>query len=221
MEISVEIISKQEALLINQKWFFTGIECSNNHIAKRYTKTMVCYKCKSEQNKRNRLNNPIKAKEIAKRTYVLNKEKRLLSSKNWCKNNRNKSNEIKKQWKLRNHEKVREYNSNYNKRKRKDPYFRLSKNVSKSIWECLKGNKNHISWLNYVDYSLDDLVKHLESKFKKEMNWDNYGSYWHLDHIKPLSWFDLENEFKEAWSLSNLQPLEAKVNCSKSNRYEG
>lgn len=53
------------------------------------------------------------------------------------------------------------------------------------------------------------------------MTWDNYGKYWHLDHIKPLSWFDLETEFKDAWHLSNLQPLEATENLSKNNRYIG
>lgn len=53
------------------------------------------------------------------------------------------------------------------------------------------------------------------------MTWNNYGPYWHLDHIRPLSWFNLETEFMEAWSLNNLQPLEAKLNLSKNNRYEG
>lgn len=222
MEINeYQKISKEEALSINQKWFFTGSPCVNGHIDRRYIKTGICYKCKSEQNKRNRKNNPDKLKEISRRSYILNREKKLLYCKKWSEENKEKSNEIKKQWKIRNKDKVKKYNHLYNKKKRENPYFRLSKNISKAIWECLKGNKNHKSWLIYVDYSLDDLIKHLEDRFKNGMNWDNYGSYWHLDHIKPLSWFNLESEFKEAWSLSNLQPLEAKVNYSKSNRYEG
>jgi 5-methylcytosine-specific restriction endonuclease McrA len=53
------------------------------------------------------------------------------------------------------------------------------------------------------------------------MTWENYGIYWHIDHIKPLSWFNLETEFKDAWALSNLQPLEATKNLSKGNRYIG
>jgi hypothetical protein len=52
------------------------------------------------------------------------------------------------------------------------------------------------------------------------MNWENYGSYWHLDHVTPLSWFK-EDELNKAWTLSNLQPLKAILNYSKGNRYKG
>lgn len=50
-----------------------------------------------------------------------------------------------------------------------------------------------------------------------------YGSYWHVDHIRPMSWFDTTNfnEFTLCWSLDNLQPLEAVKNRMKSNRYIG
>lgn len=53
------------------------------------------------------------------------------------------------------------------------------------------------------------------------MNWSNYGKIWHLDHIKPLSWFNLETEFEQAWSLDNLQPMLSRENLSKNNRYFG
>ena len=56
------------------------------------------------------------------------------------------------------------------------------------------------------------------------MNWENYGSYWHIDHIKPKSLFIFESledeEFKQCWSLNNLRPLEAKENIRKGNRFK-
>lgn len=52
------------------------------------------------------------------------------------------------------------------------------------------------------------------------MSWNNYGQYWHIDHIKPLSWFNSE-DILLAWSLDNLQPLLKFENLSKNNRYEG
>ena len=48
------------------------------------------------------------------------------------------------------------------------------------------------------------------------MTWDNYGTYWEVDHIKPLSLCDA---FEEAWQLSNLQPLTCSENRSKGNKY--
>lgn len=96
--------------------------------------------------------------------------------------------------------------------------------MSNFIYWALKGKKNGKSWTEFVDYSLEELMSHLESKFDENMNWDNYGKYWHIDHIKPKSLFKYsdftDKEFKECWSLSNLQPLEAMENISKGARYE-
>ena len=71
-------------------------------------------------------------------------------------------------------------------------------------------------------YTKDDLVKHLEKQFDDKMNWANYGSYWWIDHIKPRSAFHYttaeDPEFKECWSLSNLQPMEKIANIKKGNK---
>lgn len=57
------------------------------------------------------------------------------------------------------------------------------------------------------------------------MSWNNQGSYWHIDHIVPLSWFPYqtveEQAFKDCWALANLQPLEAKANLLKNNHFIG
>ena len=53
------------------------------------------------------------------------------------------------------------------------------------------------------------------------MNWNNYGSYFQIDHVKPRSFFDIENEndrrIMNHWS--NLSPLEKHENFSKHNKY--
>lgn len=61
--------------------------------------------------------------------------------------------------------------------------------------------------------------KYLEERFKVGMNWDNWSQTgWHIDHVKPLSSFKLSNEseIKKAFHYTNLQPLWAKDNHSKS-----
>jgi hypothetical protein len=59
----------------------------------------------------------------------------------------------------------------------------------------------------------------IESKFTKKMKWDNYGHYWHIDHIEPLTSFDHSNDehIRKAWHYTNLRPLDAKANMRKSD----
>lgn len=55
------------------------------------------------------------------------------------------------------------------------------------------------------------------------MNWDNHGRRgWHLDHIIPISSFDLSNreEFLKAVHYTNIQPLWAIDNLRKSNKIQ-
>ena len=84
--------------------------------------------------------------------------------------------------------------------------------MSSAICNVLRGRKAGLRWQKLVGYNTIELMKHLESKFDKNMNWGNHGSYWHIDHIKPKSLFHYtspkEKEFKRCWSLGNLQPLE-------------
>lgn len=71
--------------------------------------------------------------------------------------------------------------------------------------------------------SIEFLKQYLESKFKSKMSWKNYGKKWHVDHIKPLALFDLtkRRQFLKACHYTNLQPMWAKDNISKGNRYIG
>jgi hypothetical protein len=87
--------------------------------------------------------------------------------------------------------------------------------------KSLNGIKESKSWETLVGYSLEQLKLHLECQFTDGMSWENYGK-WHIDHITPLSSFDIQNyndeNFKKCWSLENLQPLWAEDNLKKSNK---
>jgi hypothetical protein len=111
--------------------------------------------------------------------------------------------------------------------------LKCKKTMSKSIGDKLRARISSIikakskdvkvskggSAVKDLGCSLEELMSHLESKFTKGMNWDNYGE-WHIDHIMPLSIYDLTNEleFKKAVHYSNLQPLWAIDNLRKSNK---
>jgi hypothetical protein len=81
------------------------------------------------------------------------------------------------------------------------------------------GNKK-IKSLDFIGCSIPELMSHLESKFYANISWENYGSYWHIDHVIPCSKFDLtkESEQSKCFHYSNLQPLTAKDNLKKGSK---
>lgn len=121
---------------------------------------------------------------------------------------------------------VKKRRNEYEKERNKNPKWRISSTISIRINKTLKRegiSKRKRHWENLVGYTKEDLKVHLEKLFQEGMTWENYGSDWHIDHIKPISSFDITSleceEFKKCWALDNLQPLWAKENMKKGNRY--
>jgi len=158
-----------------------------------------------------------------------NKEKIAEREAQYRSANKEKIAEQKAQYRSANKEKIAERNAQYvNKRLKTDPRFKLDNNFSRSIRDTLKNinsSKNGRSWESLVGYSVQQLKEHLEKQFKPEMNWENHGTYWHIDHKRPKSWFNYDSaehpDFKQCWALENLQPLEATENMKKGNKFEG
>lgn len=155
-----------------------------------------------------------KLREHSRQYYEVNRERRREYSRQYYKTNSEKRYQHTRQW-LKNHpEKVHEYNC----RHRNSTKERLSESMSASVYRSLKGNKNGLRWETIVDYTVEQLRKHLEKQFRSGMTWDNYGT-WHIDHIIPINVFNFEKpedlDFKRCWGLKNLQPLWAKENISK------
>lgn len=71
--------------------------------------------------------------------------------------------------------------------------------------------------------TLDQLGAYLALRFKDGMSWENHGTHWHIDHIRPVASFDLSDpeQLKACFHHSNLQPLLVRDNLSKSSFWEG
>lgn len=86
----------------------------------------------------------------------------------------------------------------------------------------LNRNTKSGNTLKLIGCSFLELKIYLESQFKEGMTWNNHNlKGWHIDHIKPISLYDLskEEEQKECFHYTNLQPLWAIDNIKKSNKY--
>jgi hypothetical protein len=110
----------------------------------------------------------------------------------------------------------------------RDINYYLAHNLRTRINRALKNNSKFLTTLYLIGCTIDQLKQHLESQFKEDMNWDNLGrgwhskgmQEWHVDHIRPCASFNLSNpeEQKKCFHYTNLQPLWAHDNLTKSNR---
>lgn len=117
---------------------------------------------------------------------------------------------------------LKEIRKRAHKRRQENPNAKIANLMGCRINRVLK--KRGASWLCFVPYSVEDLIFHLEKQFTPEMNWGNHGSYWHIDHIRPISSFNMTSfdcdDFKKCWALENLRPLEAIENIKKGNKMD-
>lgn len=105
-------------------------------------------------------------------------------------------------------------------RKHEDIHFKLACSLRNRLWSAIKNDQKRGSAVKDLGCSISELKTYLESKFQKGMNWNNWtNDGWHIDHIKPLSKFDLSNreQFLEACNYTNLQPLWSTENLTKRN----
>ena len=167
----------------------------------------------------------IGGKKVADKKYrEKNKERLYNNHKEWYEENKDKWNEYIKEYREKNKDKIREIKRNYERtRKANDPIYKLINNFRTAIYQVLKENQvqKNGHYFDILKYSPENLIEHLENKFKDNMTWDNYGE-WHVDHIKPISSFKIteigDKEFMSCWSLENLQPLWGEENIRKSNK---
>lgn len=180
-----------------------------------------CKKCKAEAMAKWRAKNPEHNKMMKAKWQTSNAEYVLTKQREWKEKNRAHVNECSKQWRQKNLEHARAWRrAYYNGRMDEDAQFRLAETLRHRLHDALRGKCKRGSAVADLGMSIEEFRVYLESKFKPGMSWKNHGE-WHIDHIVPLTWFDLENpeQLKYALRYDNLQPMWAEDNLSKGNRH--
>lgn len=188
--------------------------------APRYTdgKRPYCKPCHAAGNRKWRETYPDRSAEASAR---------------WKRENRERANEIARrhyhrypekcrqriaEWRESNPELARQVQLKSNRKRRKRPDVRIHDAVGNRLRDCIKSGKDYIKSFDLLEFDLEELMRHLERQFQKGMSWDNFGE-WHIDHIIPLSSFEIENwqspDLKAAWHITNLRPIWASENLSK------
>ena len=167
--------------------------------------------------------------ELSKQKKYCSKQcravKKIITAKQWNLQNSVKHAAHQEKWRKNNREldRIRSLESKKRATVKQKLKTRIATNLRSRIRKALQKEQKTGSAVRDLGCSIVDFKQHLESKFTEGMTWDNYGrNGWHIDHIKPLASFDLEDleKFKKACHYSNLQPLWAKDNLKKSDKYE-
>lgn len=179
-----------------------------------------------------------------------NRDRKARTDKAYAQRNAEKISKYQREYRMLNREKASEYHAEYRKmhcdrlrkarakyhsnpkvkdrrneksriRRARDAKFKLTCNMRTAISERMSGKR--IGCIRHVEWTIEELMVHLEKQFLPGMTWDNYGE-WHVDHIVPAASFSYKSpsdaDFKACWHLGNLRPLWAKDNCSKQDRID-
>jgi len=181
-----------------------------------------------------------KEKRQKSRKEYWRNNKNILTQKNriWRDLNKEKIKQHKKKYRNENKEKIQEYfRINREKLSKKSLFrqhnnlnYRISHNLRIRLYDALFKKKKPCSTLKGLGCTIEELKHYLEKQFYNNpetgepMTWNNYGKLgWHIDHVKPLNWFDLskEKDFLIAVHYTNLQPMWAEENYAKHNKFAG
>jgi hypothetical protein len=112
-------------------------------------------------------------------------------------------------------------NERLKQRYNSDVNYKLVCLIRSRMYKLITRNKTKHS-VEYLGCDLSFLKNWIEYRFNETMTWDNFGTYWHIDHILPVSKFDFndENNLHICFHWTNLQPLIIEENLEKTNRIE-
>lgn len=195
--------AKKEEMRLKERQRYAKKKAIVQQIVVDENQTKICTICKEEKS--------LSEFYIAKMKGTIRAECKECASK-WRKNNYQK-----------NREKVIKQTNQYKKDRMKvDPAFKMERLMRSRIYDAFKrqGKKKNERTMKYLGCTKSFLKEWIESQFTEEMTHENYGEYWHIDHVKPCSSFDLskEEEISECFNWRNLQPLKGEENLSKSNK---
>ena len=154
-----------------------------------------------------------KDKANQKKWREANVEKIKKQQKKYHADNKTRIRQVQKDWVKNNREKIAQTQLIYkNARYKNDDLYRLKSTVRARIWSYLKGTSKSKSTIEYLGCDIEFYKEYLTKQFSKDMSWENYGEYWEIDHIHPVS-------KGGSFHYSNTQPLTVTENREKRDNH--
>lgn len=160
-------------------------------------------------------------RERARMWKAANKEHTLQYTRNWKAANKEHVSEYNSKYSVENRNEIQKRSTAYHiMRYHNDVNFKLARKIREKCSRVVKSVRPSEEALRILGCTQQFLKAWLEYNFTPEMNFDNYGKVWHIDHLIPISKFDLtdDNEMRKCFHWTNCQPMLARENQSKNNR---
>ena len=192
--VSGPTLSKHQAKAQNIKFYFSGTPCKRGHLSERLVSNGHCRECVRLDTARDRA--ILRSTDEGRKKLV---------------------------------EYAAEYHSRKEVKQKKldklkdrlatEPAFKMVHLLRKRLYNAVKaaGTKKQCSVMDFLGCTPQELKIYFENLFTDGMNWENMGQ-WHIDHIRPVASFE-NPEDPACWHYTNLQPLWAEDNLSKSDNW--
>lgn len=175
-----------------------------------------------------------RARERAAAWRKANPDRARASVRAWRKNNKDRQAELSRRWAEQNSERRKEQWMRHYIRTKPEVLEKLAKRwrslspdsdqrvyhrVFVRIAEALPVGVEMAGTVEeLIGCTIPEFRSHIEQQFRDGIGWGVDG--WHIDHILPVSFFDLSNpdQQRKCFHFSNTRPLSAFENISNGNR---
>lgn len=188
---------------------------------KRYDRIYLCSMCKACERTMSLARFNAKKEECIQKNREYkdkNKEKVSQTASRYFQANKDRIRRTRRDY-MRNYylENKEEIHKRINKYRSENLGVKIRDRLRSRIIDCIQKNK-HTE--DYLGTNIEVIRNWLEYNFDDDMSWENFGSYWHIDHTLPVSLFDMTNDIDvyTCFNWMNLMPLEKYKNISKNNK---
>lgn len=201
-------------------------QCSNCKETKTsdkfYSKGLICRECNNNRRREKYKNDEEHRKKLIKSASNL-KHNKVLQKQKLKEEEQIKIGLENKQCKYCNEIKHKD-RFRYNRLKcrdceRDEPTEKFKRYIRTRIYNCLRNRNKSKHSVEYLGCSSDDYFKWIFN-YDNNCNLSNHGKEWHIDHVIPISKFDLNNEQQQmlAFNWRNTMPLSCEENLIKNNK---
>jgi hypothetical protein len=212
------------------------LENYHNDKSRKDGKHPYCKACKALCDRKYRENNSAKIRakdkeyslknsasksQRAKAWYNNNNERARQARKTWYENNKDRVAHMRKKWKLAHIQQTKDYMNSYIKKLYHTNIDYKTRCILRArIRSCVRSKCDSTSEI--LGCPIFFFKQWIESQFTPNMNWNNMGKYWHLDHVTPCASFDLtiNASIIKCFNWSNIRPLHALENMQKSDKLD-